>query len=81
MKSTGIVRKVDNLGRIVLPIETRKVLEIKEKDSIEIFIDDGRIVLEKYQPSCIFCGNTEKIVYFNSKRVCTDCIENLKKNM
>ena len=81
MKSTGIVRKVDNLGRIVLPIEPRKVLEIKEKDSIEIFIDDGRIVLEKYQPSCIFCGNTEKIVYFNSKRVCTDCIENLKKNM
>ena len=80
MKSTGIVRKVDNLGRIVLPIEIRKVLDIKEKDSIEIFIDDGKIVLEKYQPSCIFCGNTEDIVYFNSKRVCSACIEKMKEN-
>ena len=81
MKSTGIVRKVDNLGRIVLPIEIRKVLEIKEKDSIEIFIDNGKIVLEKYQPSCVFCGNTEGIVYFSSKRICHDCIEKLKENM
>ncbi|MBQ8849641.1 MAG: AbrB/MazE/SpoVT family DNA-binding domain-containing protein [Clostridia bacterium] len=80
MKSTGIVRKVDNLGRIVLPIEIRKVLDIKEKDSIEIFIDDDKIVLAKYQPSCIFCGNTENIVYFNGKRVCADCIEKMKSN-
>lgn len=80
MKSTGIVRKVDNLGRIVLPIEIRKVLDIKEKDSIEIFIDDDKIVLGKYQPSCIFCGNTGDIVYFNGKRVCSDCIEKMKNN-
>lgn len=81
MKSTGIVRKVDNLGRIVLPIEIRKVLEIKEKDSIEIFIDNGKIVLEKYQPSCVFCGNTENIVYFGGKRVCSECIEKMKENL
>ena len=80
MKSTGIVRKVDNLGRIVLPIEIRKVLDIKEKDSIEIFIDDNKIVLEKYHPSCIFCGNTENIVYFNGKRICSDCIEKMRSN-
>jgi len=80
MKSTGIVRKVDDLGRIVLPKETRKILDIKEKDSIEIFIDNNRIVLEKYQPACIFCGSTENIIYFNSKRVCADCIQKLKDN-
>lgn len=56
MKSTGIVRKIDELGRIVLPIEIRNTLDIKPKDSIEIFVDDDKIVLKKYQPSCIFCG-------------------------
>ena len=80
MNSTGIVRRVDNLGRIVLPIEIRKVLDIKEKDSIEIFIDDDKIVLGKYQPSCVFCGNTENIVYFNGKRVCSECIGKMKEN-
>lgn len=58
MKSTGIVRKIDELGRIVLPIEIRNTLDIKPKDSIEIFVDDDKIVLKKYQPSCIFCGNS-----------------------
>ena len=81
MKSTGIVRKVDNLGRIVLPIEIRKVLDIKEKDSIEIFIDDGRIVLEKYQPSCIFCNNADDIVFFNGKRVCEECLKKIKEQL
>ncbi len=80
MKSTGIVRKVDTLGRIVLPIEIRKILDIKEKDSIEIFIDTDKIVLQKYQPACIFCGNAEDVVYFNNKRVCSACIEKLKDN-
>ena len=55
MKSTGIVRKIDELGRIVLPIEIRNTLDIKAKDSIEIFVDDDKIILKKYQPSCIFC--------------------------
>lgn len=56
MKSTGIVRKVDDLGRIVLPIELRRTLDINERDSIEIFVDGNQIVLKKYSPSCIFCG-------------------------
>ena len=78
MKSTGVVRKVDELGRIVLPIEIRKILDINQKDAIEIFTDNDRIVLQKYQPACCFCNNVSDIVYFNGKRVCTSCIENLK---
>ena len=79
MKSTGVVRKVDELGRIVLPIEIRKVLDIQQKDAIEIFTDEDKIVLQKYQPACIFCNNVDDIVYFNGKRVCTKCVEKLKE--
>ena len=79
MKSTGVVRKVDELGRIVLPMEIRKTLDIKQKDAIEIFIDEDKIVLQKYQPACLFCGRVEDIVYFNGKRVCTACIERMKQ--
>lgn len=78
MKSTGIVRKVDELGRIVLPMEIRKVMGIKEKDAIEIFTDDDRIVLTKYHPACIFCNNAYDIVYFNGKRICRECLEKIK---
>ena len=78
MKSTGVVRKVDELGRIVLPIEIRKTLDIQQKDAIEIFIDEDKIILQKYQPACIFCNRVENIVYFNDKRVCSDCIEKMK---
>ncbi len=81
MKSTGVVRKVDELGRIVLPIEIRKVLDIKERDGIEIFIDSDQIILQKYQPSCIFCDNVDNIVYFNNKRVCASCVEKLKQQL
>lgn len=79
MKSTGIVRKVDNLGRIVLPSEIRQTLDIQEgRDSIEIFTDNDRIVLQKYKPGCIFCGNVENIHFFNENRICKDCIAKLK---
>ena len=61
MKSTGIVRKVDELGRIVLPIELRRTLGIEEKDRIEIFVDGESIILRKYQPACIFCDNAKDI--------------------
>lgn len=79
MKSTGIVRPVDELGRIVLPIEIRKTLDINPKDSLEIFIDDSKIVLQKYQPACIFCNEVNDVIYFNGKRVCAACIERLKQ--
>ena len=79
MKSTGVVRKVDELGRIVLPKELRTILGINVKDSIEIFTDDDRIILKKYQPACIFCGNADNVVYYKGKLVCKDCINDLKK--
>ncbi|MBQ7348048.1 MAG: AbrB/MazE/SpoVT family DNA-binding domain-containing protein [Clostridia bacterium] len=78
MKSTGMVRKVDELGRIVLPAEIRQSMDIKVKDSIEIFTDNERIVLQKYSPSCIFCNNVDNIVLFREKRVCAECLEKLK---
>lgn len=78
MKSTGVVRKIDELGRIVLPIEIRKILDIKQKDAVEIFTDEGKIILQKYQPACIFCNNADDILYFNGKRICRPCLEKLK---
>ncbi len=75
MKSTGIVRKVDELGRIVLPIEIRKSMEIDNKgDAVEIFIDDDRIILKKYQPACIFCGDADQVTHFGGKLLCRSCI-------
>ena len=74
MKSTGIVRKVDELGRIVLPIELRRTLGIEEKDRIEIFVDGESIILRKYQPACIFCDNAKDIINYKGKNICPDCI-------
>lgn len=79
MKSTGMIRKVDELGRIVLPIEIRKNLDIHQKDALEIFVEGNRIILQKYQPSCIFCDQEDNIVYFNGKRVCASCLEKMKE--
>jgi len=79
MKSTGIVRKVDELGRIVLPIELRRTLDIAEKDSLEIYVDDDSIILRKYQPACIFCDNAKDIVVFKGKNVCKDCIKSMEE--
>ena len=81
MKSTGVVRKIDELGRIVLPIEIRKTMDIQEKDPIEIYIDEGKIILMKYQPSCTFCNNADNIVYFNGKRICEDCLKKIKEQL
>ncbi len=77
MKSTGIVRKVDELGRIVLPIELRRTLDIAEKDSLEIYVDGPSIVLKKYQPSCVFCDDAKDVVSFKGKNICTRCIREL----
>ena len=78
MKSTGIIRKVDELGRIVLPIELRRTLDIAEKDSLEIYVDGPTIVLRKYQPACIFCNNVDDVVFYNGKRFCVECLEKIK---
>jgi transcriptional pleiotropic regulator of transition state genes len=81
MKSTGIVRQMDSLGRIVLPVELRRTLDIAEKDSLEIYVDESSIVLKKYQPACIFCDNVRDIVNYKGKNICPECIENLKKSL
>ncbi len=73
MKSVGIVRKVDNLGRIVIPVELRKKFDIEITDSMEIYTDDNCIILKKYEPSCIFCGDAKDIFRFNGKNVCPNC--------
>ena len=78
MKSTGIVRRVDELGRIVLPIELRRTLDIAERDSLEIFVDGASIVLRKYQSSCIFCESAKDVVNFKGKNVCPKCIKALQ---
>ena len=77
MKSTGIVRKVDELGRIVLPIELRRTMNIEVKDAFEIYVDGDQIVLKKYEPSCIFCGNAKDIIHYKGKNVCSACAHEL----
>lgn len=78
MKATGIVRKVDELGRIVLPIELRKTLDIQRRDPIEIFVDADTILLKKYAPACILCGESEDLLEFKGKRICRSCVEKLR---
>ena len=81
MKSTGIVRKVDELGRIVLPIELRRTLGIEEKDRIEIFVDGESIILRKYHPACIFCDNAKDIINYKGKNICPDCIRAMNEKL
>ena len=78
MKSTGIVRKVDELGRIVLPIEIRRTLDIAERDEIEIFMEGDRIILQKFEPSCIFCTSSEDLVSYQNKNVCRECMRKMR---
>jgi transcriptional pleiotropic regulator of transition state genes len=79
MKSTGIVRKVDDLGRIVLPKELRKILDIEERDPLEIFVDGSYIMLQKYQPSCVFCSSADGVTNYKGKNVCAACIQEMKQ--
>lgn len=79
MKSTGIVRKVDELGRIVLPIELRRNLDIEERDPVEIFLEGDKIVLQKYEPACLFCGSSNGLTQYRGKNICRECVRNLSK--
>jgi len=81
MKYTGMVRKVDELGRIVLPIEMRRTLDIAEKDSLEIYVDGDAIILRKYQRSCVFCDSVRDIVSFKGRNVCAECVSALRKKL
>ncbi len=79
MKSTGIVRKVDELGRVVIPIEIRNQFEIAEKDPIEIYVDSSSIILKKYQRSCLFCGNPKNVIFYKDKPICPKCLAQLRE--
>ena len=81
MKSTGFVKKIDELGRILIPKELRSSMELDTKDALEMFVDGDRIVLQKYQPACIFCNSVDDIVYFNGKRVCAACVAKMKEQL
>ena len=76
-KSIGIVRNLDELGRIVLPMELRNKLGIKEKDPIEIFTKGSSIILQKYEQSCIFCGSSKDLMEYKEKLICEDCIRKI----
>ena len=79
MKATGIVRKVDELGRVVIPIELRRVLEINVRDGLEIFVENDRIVLHKYEPACVFCGSADELINLKGKNVCKECLSAMNK--
>ena len=79
MKSTGIVRKVDELGRIVLPIELRRTLDIAERDELEIFMENDRIILKKYEPACTFCASSFGLVSHKGKNICRDCMREISR--
>lgn len=78
MKSTGVVRQLDTLGRIVLPIELRRTMDIGVKDMLEIFVEDDQIILKKYHPSCIFCSDARDVISYRGKLVCKKCLSELK---
>ena len=79
MKSTGIVRKIDKLGRIVLPKELRHILNINQKDPIEIFLEDNHVILKKYEPACWFCNNTDNAAQYKGYNICGGCLKSLKE--
>jgi len=79
MKPTGLVRKIDDLGRIVIPRELRKEMEMEVKDSVEVYVEEGNVVFKKYLPSCSFCNSKEDIITYKGKNVCSDCVRNLKQ--
>jgi len=79
MKSTGIIRRVDELGRVVLPIELRNKFGITEKDPLEIYVEGSSIVLKKVEDSCVFCGKTKKLQEYEGKQICENCLADIKK--
>lgn len=79
MKSTGIIRRVDELGRVVIPIELRNKFGIAEKDPIEIYVDGSNIILKKHEPNCVFCGNSKKLVEYKGKLICDKCSKQISE--
>ena len=80
MKSTCVLRRVDEVGRIVIPIELRRTLDIAEKDALEIYVDGEQIILKKYEPACIFCGDARDVINYKGKNICKKCLEEIRNN-
>jgi len=78
MKATGITRKLDTLGRIVIPVELKRTLNIENRDSIEIFTEGDTIILRKYEPACIFCRNAKDVSNYKGKNICSVCRSELR---
>lgn len=78
MKSTGIVRRVDELGRLVIPKEMRKKMNIADNDPVEIFVDGEKIIITKYTPFCTFCQSNENVTEFKGRNVCRACLEEMR---
>lgn len=81
MKSTGIVRKLDELGRIVLPIEMRRTFGLAEKDAVEIYVEGDCIILKKYEPNCFLCGDSKDLIDYKGKTICKNCIKALHESL
>ena len=81
MKSTGVVRKLDELGRIVIPIELRRTMDIGLRDTLEIFTEDDKIILKKYHPACIFCNDARDVILYKDKLICKRCLAEMKKQL
>lgn len=81
MKTNGVVRKIDELGRIVIPMEFRNTLDLNARDSIQISLDDGRIILSKVMDSCVFCGSQDRLKAYRGKLVCGRCATEVKKKL
>ncbi len=81
MKALGIVRQIDGLGRVVIPKELRRAMEIKEGDSFELFVEDNTIMMRKYQPACIICGNAKNVVTYKGRNFCPDCIKDISEKL
>ena len=81
LKSVGIVRQLDSLGRIVIPIELRRKMDISVKDTLEIFVEGEQIILKKYHPSCIFCDDAKDVVSYKGKLICKKCLAELQKKL
>jgi transcriptional pleiotropic regulator of transition state genes len=79
MKSTGIIRRVDELGRVVIPIELRNKFGIAEKDPIEIYVEGSNIILKKHEPNCVFCGNGKNLIEYKDKLICDKCSKQISE--
>ena len=81
MKATGIVRQIDELGRLVIPKEIRKILNINNSDPMEIYTDEDMVILKKYLPACIFCNSAENTIEYRNTIICKNCVDEINKEM